>query len=508
MKRRILSVICALLTLISSVLFPAAVFAAQEINFSVDHITVNAGSSKTVSVIANCTKQNPEDYNWSSSNPQTVVVSNGKITGLRRGKTIVTAVKKGSKKVYAQCTVNVTADYNVNPQSAPYKNKYISYRTYNEKTKQYYMLRSYLERLEATNGGTLTLEAGEYDVTNVLYLASNITVKLSDGVVLNKTDDTVTKKLIPSQSLFQVVAPSQAELKHNGYNGAKNVKILGEGDSVIDMSQTGNDKKYACIVAGHCKNITVRGIKFKNLQYGNFIEAVAASNVYISKCSFVNNESILEKIVSFSDDGKDNMGVSGINIDAPNRRTGSFTQSWTSYDCTPCKSITVEECKFKNVSRGVESDRYTENKAHTNIKVSKCRFDSITSYAVYMLNWQSPVITENKVSSCGTGDAGIKGMSRAVVGQGVSSPIIADNEFENCESIMRFTPALSSCGYTRIDNSITKEEYQRIADSNYSVNNSYKARALSVSQGFLKNGKPNYKSVYPKLHFAEKTEER
>ena len=102
MKRRILSVICALLTLISSVLFPVAVFAAQEINFSVDHITVNAGSSKTVSVIANCTKQNPEDYNWSSSNPQIVVVSNGKITGLRRGKTIVTAVKKGSKKVYAQ----------------------------------------------------------------------------------------------------------------------------------------------------------------------------------------------------------------------------------------------------------------------------------------------------------------------------------------------------------------------------------------------------------------------
>ena len=42
MKRRILSVICALLTLISSVLFPAAVFAAQEINFSVDHITVNS----------------------------------------------------------------------------------------------------------------------------------------------------------------------------------------------------------------------------------------------------------------------------------------------------------------------------------------------------------------------------------------------------------------------------------------------------------------------------------
>ena len=63
MKRRILSVICALLTLISSVLFPAAVFAAQEINFSVDHITVNAGNSKTISVIANCTKQNPDDYN-------------------------------------------------------------------------------------------------------------------------------------------------------------------------------------------------------------------------------------------------------------------------------------------------------------------------------------------------------------------------------------------------------------------------------------------------------------
>lgn len=508
MKRRILSVICALLTLVSSVLFPAAVFAAQQINFSVDHITVNAGSSKTISVIANCTKQNPDDYNWSSSDTKTAVVSNGKITGMRRGRAVITAVKKGGKKIYAKCNVNVTADYTVSPGTAPYKNRYTSYTTYNKNTKQYYMLRSYLELLESTNGGTLTLKAGEYNVTNVLYLASNVTVKLSDGVVINKTNDIQTEKLIFSQSLFQTVSPSQTEIKHSGYNGVQNVKIIGEGDAVIDMSQTGNSKKYACIVAGHCKNVTVSGIKFKNLQYGNFIETVAALNVNISKCGFVNSKSIFEKIISYSDENKKNVGVSGVNIDTPDKKTGSFTQSWTSYDCTPCKNITVENCKFKNISRGVESDQYTENKVHTDIKVNKCNFENITVCAVYMLNWQIPVITQNNVLFCGTGDSNIKGTSFALVGQGVSNPIIADNGFEKCERIMRFAPALSKCGYKRIDNSITKEEYLRIADSNYSVNNSYDSRALSVSQGFLRNGKPDNKSVYPDLHFTEKTEEK
>jgi len=42
----------------------------------------------------------------------------------------------------------------INPESLPYGKSFNYYSTYNSYTKHYYLLRSYLEKLESTGGGT------------------------------------------------------------------------------------------------------------------------------------------------------------------------------------------------------------------------------------------------------------------------------------------------------------------------------------------------------------------
>ena len=47
--------------------------------------------------------------------------------------------------------------YTITPQSKPYKNNFTKLSTYNKNTKQYFVIRSYLEQLEKKGGGTLLL---------------------------------------------------------------------------------------------------------------------------------------------------------------------------------------------------------------------------------------------------------------------------------------------------------------------------------------------------------------
>ena len=79
-----------------------------------------------------------------------------------------------------------TETYTVKDTDNPIDKKYQKRKNYNKKSKQYYTLRSYLELLERRGGGTLILSAGTYEICNTLYVASNITILLKDGVVILK----------------------------------------------------------------------------------------------------------------------------------------------------------------------------------------------------------------------------------------------------------------------------------------------------------------------------------
>src|SRR5690554_316083 len=143
--------------------------------------------------------------------------------------------------------------YTIKASDSPYKKNYTKNSNYNAKTKHYYLLRSYLEQLEKDGGGTLTLKKGKYVITNTLYVPSNVKIVLENGVKIVKGNNTGTKKLTPSSSIFQLIAPSKASKGSvaSGYKGETNISIIGKGTATIDLNHV---KNAVGIVLGHNSN--------------------------------------------------------------------------------------------------------------------------------------------------------------------------------------------------------------------------------------------------------------
>ena len=119
-------------------------------------------------------------------------------------KTTAAADKTSTTTTAAKAVVKKT--YTVSPRSLPYKKKFVKPKEYNSLTRQYFMLRSYIEKLGAQGGGTLTLKKGTYRVPCTLYVASNITINLKNGAKIVKTTQTGVHSLTPTNFLFEMVS--------------------------------------------------------------------------------------------------------------------------------------------------------------------------------------------------------------------------------------------------------------------------------------------------------------
>ena len=62
-------------------------------------------------------------------------------------------------------TMAKTKNYTVS-KSSKAKKGYRNCDSYNKYTKDYFVIRTYLEKLEAAGGGTLTIKKGTYKITN------------------------------------------------------------------------------------------------------------------------------------------------------------------------------------------------------------------------------------------------------------------------------------------------------------------------------------------------------
>ena len=84
----------------------------------------------------------------------------------------------------------------------------------NKYTRDWYLFRSYLEKLEVSGGGKLIVKKGTYNITNTLCIPSNVKITFEDGVVINKTTDTHTKKFHAGVTLFEFVPAAKYDKKN------------------------------------------------------------------------------------------------------------------------------------------------------------------------------------------------------------------------------------------------------------------------------------------------------
>lgn len=312
-------------------------------------------------------------------------------------------------------TVMAKKNYTVSPKSKPI-NKWHT----NKKNKHYVMLRSRLMKMEKKGGGTLTLKKGTYTISNTLYIPSNVTIKLKDGVKLVKGKKSGTKDYKASSSLFQFVRDSKHSKKgySKGYKGEKNIKIIGEGTVTIDMKNfnVGSTPEIGFVMANN-KNVVIENIEFKNIKYGHFIEMDGCKDVTIRNCKFS----------KMTDNKKFNKEA--INIDTNDSKTGGFSQKWSKRDKTPNLNVTIENCTFMNLVRAVGTHQYSKGKYHTNIKFINNQCMNVKT-PVGIINWKDSIVSGNTFTNATSNSR----YNYTILMAGVGNLTFTNNVFTNCKS--------------------------------------------------------------------------
>jgi hypothetical protein len=358
-----------------------------------------------------------------------------------------------------------SSDYVISPSSEPFQNYFINFSTYNSKTKQYYTLRSYLEQLERIGGGTLTLKAGTYVITNTLYVPSNVTLKFQDGVIIKKGSDTGIADFDIARSIFQLVTPSKSDVAgaYGGYEGETNIHFIGTGTVVFDMNYV---QDSLGIIFAHNTNVKISGITFKNMYSGHFIELDASKNVTIENNTFTGfkrSESGMKE---------------AINLDTPDKKTGGFNSIWTKFDCTPNKDIVIQNNVFDKLERAIGTHKYSEGKYHDNVQILNNKISNIQTDAIRIMNWTNPVIKGNEIKVVvGNGD-------RAILASGVKNPTIMNNTFsdvprpiqvmpwKNSDSGSEYAVTYNEISQTNIDNML-KNKLVRVGETFIRINKTY-----------------------------------
>lgn len=288
-------------------------------------------------------------------------------------------------------TMAKTKNYTVS-KSSKAKKGYRNCDSYNKYTKDYFVIRTYLEKLEAAGGGTLTIKKGTYKITNSLFVPNNVTVKFKNGVRIEKLNKTGKAVLKPAESIFQIVTKKNAQKKKSasGYTACKNVKFNGTGNVVIDLKSI---KEAKGILMAHCQDVEVSGIQFKNMNVGHFLEVDATKNLNVHDCTFTG----VTKSTPYTKEA--------INLDTPDDITHGLGCSWSKPDKLPNINVTIENCKFLNLKRGIGTHKYSQKKKngvwdinmyHENVVVRNNVFSNIENMGIFMLNWKNVTIDSNK----------------------------------------------------------------------------------------------------------------
>lgn len=322
--------------------------------------------------------------------------------------------------------------YTVGPKTVPCSSTYRKKPYYNKKTKQYFMLQSYLERLSKT-GGTLKLKKGTYKIPGTLFVPSNIKIQCKNGVKLKKTTVTGTKKWKATKYMFQMIAEAKANTKQSTgkYAASRNVTIQGSGKVTVDM---GKVKEATAVYAGHANGLVIKGIRFKNKKGGSYVWIEGSKNVQINGCTF--------------DRGTDLSGMKNrmaIRLETINKTTNDFDGKWSKPDNTKNSKIRIQNNTFNNPDVGIGTTKSVviqkENTAkeyyQTGISVTGNTFTNTKKAALYAVLWKKPEFKKNTVKITKDNSR----TSAAIYGYGVSEPSVTSNTIQGCKYAACFDAA-------------------------------------------------------------------
>ena len=218
---------------------------------------------------------------------------------------------------------------------------------------------------------TVRIPEGVYSVNYALTISSNTVLDLTDNVVL----------VDASSNIF--ISQSGVE----GYNGTHDFTVLGGRLTYIE-----NDSSYnGCLVRlAHAKNIKFENTVFSNNKNSHHIELAACKDISFNGCTFENMQADISQ-------------TSGEALQIDILEENEHFKLMPEYDGTVNDGITVNNCIFRNLLRGVGTQSAYAGLYQKHIKITNCTFENIQATAISCMNYIDSTVSNNVITNCGEG---------------------------------------------------------------------------------------------------------
>lgn len=234
----------------------------------------------------------------------------------------------------------------------------------------------------SVGGAVVYAPPGKYKYTKTLIIKENVTLLLDDNAHFLKFH------LDEALSNYEKVKGS---VKLTGYNGESNITVIG---GVWDNQGTQYPGGQGLVFA-HAKNIKIINTKILDVSGGHAVEANGVDTCLI--------------------DGVEARGFSGesyrgaIQIDLDKEGSPATLGEFGSFDGTPCRNITVRNCKIGASDkmgawgRGIETHSSFVGISHENIHIYENYIENTLNAAIRGYGWNKVTIHENIIVNCGSG---------------------------------------------------------------------------------------------------------
>ncbi|MGG4124879.1 right-handed parallel beta-helix repeat-containing protein [Bacillus licheniformis] len=221
-----------------------------------------------------------------------------------------------------------------------------------------------------------------YVLKKTLLIKSNTRLTLNSNVVFDRqhADDFIVN--------FEKEKGNPRLTKYNGYS---NIVIEGgTWRSNGDVFKSGQ-----AILIAHAKNIAIRDLAVYDVCGGHAVEFNGIDT------------GLIDNVKAFGFDGAEYRGAFQIDLDKNGNPPTLGT--YGSFDGTPCKNITVQNCevgpssKMASWGRAVESHSSFIGVSHENIRILNNKIRGTINAAIRAYAWNNVYIAGNEITNCGSG---------------------------------------------------------------------------------------------------------
>ncbi len=177
----------------------------------------------------------------------------------------------------------------------------------------------------------------------------------------------------------------KSEADYAAYDGFKNIVIT---NAILDAQENGTG---SYIRFAHAEDVQITNITFTNSKNVHHLLTFAAcNNITVDNCVFSN--------MNVADINKYN--CEAIQIDVIKEE---YFSDYGKYDATPTKNVSVTNCTFKNLQRGLGSHTGVAGHYFENMTFENNYFENITGYAIRATAYRHSKINNNVIKNCGSG---------------------------------------------------------------------------------------------------------